>query len=516
VILDECPPHAAPAGVDRLSTLDDLFRTAVVRTPDRCALIDPADRGSFSDGPARRLSYAQADSVVSAVARRFLDCGLPANAIVAVQLPNVVESVLVLLAILRAGLIAAPVPLLWRQVDMVRALGQIGARALVVARRVGAVDHGDLAVHVAAETFPIRFVFGFGAPLPDGVIPLDDVFDAAPAEMAPVERWGDPASHVAALTFEVTSEGVMPLARSNAQLAAAGAAVVSELGGAGVCARIISGSSIASLAGLAGGVLPWLLAGATLVLQHPFSPTVFAMHREQHGCTLAVVPGPLLSILTEAEVLGSAALLALWQSPERQSASPGPPPVLAGLTIVDLSAFGEIAVVATRRGPDGRPHPVAFRAAGFHQSGSLRVEATRSAAGRLALRGAIVPRHPFPLGTARGGAPRLQIDENGFVDTGYPCRFDRATNRVIITGPPSGIVSVGGYRLRWRELEETVARIDPESSVAVLPDTLTGQRLAGVATDRKAVRQALVAQGAPPLLTAAFGERRQTRSPSAV
>jgi len=145
---------------------------------------------------------------------------------------------------------------------------------------------------------------------------------------------------------------------------------------------------------------------------------------------------------------------------------------------------------------------------------TLRIEATRSQAGTLALRGAIVPRHQFPLGTARGGPLRLKIDESGFVDTGYPCRFDRASNRMVITGPPSGIVSVGGYRVPLRELEETVARIDPESSVAALPDALTGQRLAGVAADRQAVRRALAAQGAQPLLTAAFGEHRQTKSQS--
>lgn len=31
--------------------------------------------------------------MVSAIARRFSDCGLPAGAVVAIQLPNVVESV---------------------------------------------------------------------------------------------------------------------------------------------------------------------------------------------------------------------------------------------------------------------------------------------------------------------------------------------------------------------------------------------------------------------------------------
>jgi acyl-CoA synthetase (AMP-forming)/AMP-acid ligase II len=509
--------HAAPAtaaGSERLATLDELFRASVARSPDRPALVDPADRHRFTDGPARRLTYAEADRVVSAIARRLLDCGLPANAMVAIQLPNVVESVLVLLGVLRAGLIAVPVPLLWRRADLVRALGRIGARALVVARRIGTVDHADMAAHVAAETFAIRFLFGFGDPLPDGVISLNDLFfDAPPTGVPPGERWGDPADHVAVVTFEVTPDGIIPLARSNGQLAAAGAAAVSELG-AGAGTRIISGASIASLAGLACGVLPWILSEGTLVLHHPFSADVFGLQRERERCTLAVVPGPLLSILEDAQLLGSAAALALWRTPERlnaanrRSADPG-------RTIVDLWAFGEIAVVASRRGPNGNPEAPALASGGlYHPSARLRVEARRSQAGTLALHGAMVPRHQFPLGTERGGPLRLKIDEGGFVDTGYPCRFDRATNRIVITGPPTGIVSVGGYRVPLRELEETVARIDPESSVAALPDALIGQRLAGVAADRQAVQRALALQGAQPLLTAAFGEYRQTRGRS--
>jgi len=300
--------------------------------------------------------------------------------------------------------------------------------------------------------------------------------------------------------------GIITLVLSNAQLAAAAASVVSELGGD---MRIISAASIASLAGLACGVLPWLLSQGTLVLQHPFSADVFALQRDRERCTLAVVPGPVLSTLGDAQLLGPAAVLALWRTPERWTPANRSSADLRR-PVVDLWAFGEIAVVVGRRGPNGTPEAPPLPSGGL---APLRVEATRSPAGTLALRGAIVPRHQFPLGTERGGPLRLKIDESGFVDTGYPCRFDRATHRIVVTGPPPGIVSVGGCRIPLRELEETVARIDPESSVAALPDALIGQRLAGVAADRQAVQRALAAQGAQPLLTAAFSEHR--KSPSA-
>src|SRR5215472_236853 len=160
-------------------TLDELFRGAVVARPDAPALVDPPDRASFTDGAPRSLTWAEADRVVSATANLLRSLGLPPGAIVAVQLPNVVENVLALMGALRAGLIAAPLPLLWRQTETCGALGRVSARALISCRRVGEVDHADLAMHVAAETFAIRFVCAFGNPVPDGIIPLDEAFDGA-------------------------------------------------------------------------------------------------------------------------------------------------------------------------------------------------------------------------------------------------------------------------------------------------------------------------------------------------
>ena len=53
--------------------------------------------------------------MISAIAARLRALGLHTDAVVGVQLPNTVESVLTILGVLRAGMIAAPLPLLWRR-----------------------------------------------------------------------------------------------------------------------------------------------------------------------------------------------------------------------------------------------------------------------------------------------------------------------------------------------------------------------------------------------------------------
>src|SRR6266581_329926 len=83
-------------------SVDDLFRRAAERTPDAWALVDPPDREHFTDAAPRRLTYAGAERAVEAMASRLLDLGLPAGSIVAFQIPNLVESVVALLGVLRA------------------------------------------------------------------------------------------------------------------------------------------------------------------------------------------------------------------------------------------------------------------------------------------------------------------------------------------------------------------------------------------------------------------------------
>jgi len=102
--------QAQDTGLDLNVALDAVFRRNARARPQAIALADPPDRSAFTDGSPRRLSYAGADAAVDRLARQLASLGLPPRAVVAVQLPNIVEAAIALLAIERAGLTAAPVP----------------------------------------------------------------------------------------------------------------------------------------------------------------------------------------------------------------------------------------------------------------------------------------------------------------------------------------------------------------------------------------------------------------------
>ncbi len=496
-------------GIVPATTLDDLFRRAATRRPDAIALADPPNRESFTDGAPYRLTYAEADRAISAIASRLRQLRLQTDSIVCIQLPNTVESVLTILGVLRAGMIAAPLPLLWRRNDIVAAVGRIGAKAVITASRIGDFNACATAMQVAAEVFTIRQVCGFGNNLPDGVTAFDELLLQAPTESTPeLAREDNPGAHVALVSFDVTSIGLIPVARNHAELIAGGRAVLLE-GGVESDANLLGCCATTSFAGLALTVVPWLLSGGTLSLHHGFEVDAFVTQCRVDRCDTIVVPGPLVPQLADAGLLAHAEIrnvLAVWRTPERLSAGAAWQHPSAALT--DMLVFGETAVVGSRRDTEGLPVPLrAFAVTAPSNSGRAEpvLEIARTGNGTLAFRGPMVPWQPFPPGADRLGTPHLRADSEGFVDTFYPCRIDWAEDTLEVTGPPPSVVSVGSYRFVLSELAGLVRRTGGQASVTALPDALAGHRLAGI-SGSNVVRAGLAELGVNPLIVDAFDD----------
>ena len=345
------------------ATFDDLFRRAGVRHADALALIDPPNCESVIGHAPRRLTFAQADRAISALAAKLRGLGLQTDTVVAIQLANTVDSVIAFLGVLRAGMIAAPLPLLWREQDMVDALGRISAKAIITSTHVGAdaqsTSFAEIAMRVAAKLFPIRFVCGFGREPADGVVPLDDVFAYAPGEFFQLAPRPGPATvHVAVITFDVTGDGFVPIARSQRELIAGGFLE----GRLAPDATILSAIPIGSFAGIALTLVPWLLGGGTLALHHGFDPAAFAAQARVHDPLTVVLPGPALMPLADAGLLDGQikTILALWRAPEPLAAAA---PWRREAALVDIASFRETMLLPARRGPDGMPVPVPPNAA---------------------------------------------------------------------------------------------------------------------------------------------------------
>jgi len=487
-------------------TFDTLFQRILARKPDALALVDPENKARITGHAPKRLTYAEADRAISALAAHFVDAGLPAHSVIAVQLPNTVEFALTVLAAHRAGLVVALFPSLWRQAELVAALNRTSARAIVTSSKVDGVVHADLAMNAAAEAFSIRHVCGFGSDLPEGMASLDDALARPSNSHRPVNQDGRKA---AIISFDVTGDGFRAVPRTHLSVIA-GALALSLESDVPQGATIMSAFAPSSFAGIASSIVTWLLSGGTLVLHHPFDSEIFEHQVGEQNCDTLIVPAPLALRLDElglsARMPSLRNVIGLWRAPEQVASSPHWTAKHASLT--DAYLFGEAGLFGARRhAEDGAP---ALVKPGLHGAprelpgSSIAGEIILTPKGTLGLRGPMVAVAAYAPPPSDGLIPQTPRD---YVDTEYAARLDRSTAGIAITAPPSGIMAVGGYRFLSSDLQEWGRRLGQGALLTALPDRLSGHRLAGRAKDNARARDALLELGLNPLMVEAFRDR---------
>jgi AMP-binding enzyme len=488
-------------------TLDGLFRRILARKPDAVALLDPPNKQRITGDPPKRLTFAEADRAISALSAHFIEAGLPANSVVAVQLPNTVEFMLTVLAAHRAGLIVALLPLLWRQAELTVALNRTGARAIVTSGRIEGVVHAGLAMNAAAEAFSIRHVCGFGNELPEGMASLDLAFSGEFAATRAVTQDGRRA---AIISFDVTADGFRAVPRTHLNLIAGGLALSLE-SDVPQGSTLMSAFAPSSFAGLTSSLVVWLLSGGTLSLHHPFDGDVFEQQINEHTCDTLIAPAQLALRLAEIDMPsrlpGLRNVIGLWRAPEQVASSPFWTAEQAVLT--DVYLFGEAGLFSVRRTADGAPAPILPGPHGAPREvpgSSIAGEILLTSRGTLALRGPMVaPAAYAPPAPARDSLPAQPPRD--YVDTDYAARLDRSTGAICITAPPSGVMAVGGYRFLSQDLQQWARRLGQGALLTALPDRLSGHRLAGRAPDNARAREALAGLGLNPLMVEAFRDR---------
>ena len=489
-------------------TLDALFQRILARKPDAIALVDPSNKARVTGQLPKRLTYAQADRAISALAAHFVESGLPAHSVIAVQLPNTIEFALTVLAAHRAGLVVALFPLLWRQAELVAALNRTSARAIVTAAKIDGVMHSDLAMNAAAEVFSIRHVCGFGSDLPEGMASLDQAL-AQPSSVA--RHVIQDGRKAAIISFDVTADGFRAVPRTHLSVIAGGLALSLE-SDVPQGAKVMAAFAPSSFAGLASSIVIWLLSGGMLVLHHPFDGDVLEQHINELACDTLIAPAPLAFRLDEldlAERLPSLRnVIGLWRAPEQVASSPSWMARHASLT--DAYLFGEAGLFGARRtAADGAPASIKPGPHGAPRElpgSSIAGEILLTAKGTLGLRGPMVAVAAYATQQPPGDSLISQPPRD-FVDTEYAARLDRTTGTIAITSPPSGIMAVGGYRFLASDLHEWGRRLGQGALLTALPDRLSGHRLAGRAQDNARAREALLELGLNPLMVEAFRDR---------
>jgi 2,3-dihydroxybenzoate-AMP ligase len=291
------------AGWWRTEPLDVLLLRHVNRDPGKCALVEGD----------RRVSYGELASTVHTAAQRLRALGISRGDTVVLQLPNTVEYVVVLLALLRIGAPPVLTPPTLRAYELDRILGVTTPVAIAVPAKTRRSDHVSMVQQLRARHPSLKHVLVAGEDRPDTtdltrlLKPGHDRHSAPPSPV-------DPTDAALFLLSSGTTGPAKVMARTHedygnvVRCTSAAAAVSADT----VYLAVMPGTHTFVLA--YPGIMGTLAAGGTVVLGSPEDPRrALELIQRERVTHAAAVPGLVTQwvnvLRTEHYDVGSLAVL---------------------------------------------------------------------------------------------------------------------------------------------------------------------------------------------------------------
>lgn len=289
-------------------TIDSIFLSNAEKNGDKLALTDCANRTRLGLNTIEELTYKQASRYIRRTSAFLRQAHFSDGDIVIVQLPNIAETSLILLSIINAGLVPCMIPSHWRKVEIEAALKNITPRAIIAHQAMTDEDPFQTMFEIAANNTGIRFIYGLGSNLTDGVTPLPELSSAIASDLSPeeepevlIQRAGEQVALIGwtrGCENGETSE-VHPVAYTHIQLMA-NAHIVSSTINLESTPSILSAYASTNLSGIVAALLPWILATGTLHIAGSLKITPLVERIKKHKINLALIPQSLGEKLDKA------------------------------------------------------------------------------------------------------------------------------------------------------------------------------------------------------------------------
>ena len=486
----------------RGETVDAVFRRAVAARPAEEALADAPNRQALVGTAPRRLTYAEADAEVDAMAHAFAALGVGRGDVVATQLPNLVEGVLAFLACARMGAILSPVAMAYRGHELRQILTIVQPKLYLTVGSFHGYDHVALLLELKAEGLTGAAVASLGD-APAGAHALDRRMAAGPATPYATPADLDAAE---ALTICWTSgTEAMPkgVPRHHDHWVVNGEALV-EAAGLRPGDTILNPFPLINIAAIGGMVMTWLICQGRLVQHQPFDLPIFLAQMQDEAVAYTVAPPAVLNMLLQNEALLSAADLSSLRCLGSGSAPLSPWMVKGwqerhGVTVMNVFGSNEgTSLFSTgeaipdpeqrarffpRFGADGVTWPAEFpqKIRTRLVDPETEVEITAPGAeGELRIAGAMTFDGYF-------GAPELTrqaFDDDGFFRTGdlFEITPEAGGRYYRFVGRRKEIIIRGGLNISPAELDVLIESHPKvrEAGCAAYPDERLGERVCAV------------------------------------
>lgn len=279
-------------------TIQDYLQNLVIQTPNKEAIIDPANKAALCQTPSYAFTYEELQQKVNQVASALHAQGIGKDDIVALQLPNIVELVISYFAVLKVGAIASPFPVQYREFECLQLLQSLQAKAVITLHKINDRQYAEMHTQLQQQVPSLETIFTFdkgtaecvhidlqaqaALELPDVQISANDIFTICWTSGTEGKPKGVPRSHNEWFISAYASVDAAKLTTED---------------------RILLTFPLVNMAGIGGVLVPWILSGGTLVLHHPFDFPTFLAQIGTQRITYTLVPPSLLTMMIKNEAI---------------------------------------------------------------------------------------------------------------------------------------------------------------------------------------------------------------------
>ena len=263
-------------------TLHGLLAVNARVRPNSLAVKDQPNRAELTDQSAGALSWVELNRASDHLARSLQAAGIRADDRIIIQLPNIVELVVVYYALSKMGAIASPVPIQYGAYELQSVRKALGATAMISLSRF---RQSELALNARAALNGLP-VLAFGEELN---------LDTTEAKAFVPEVEDDPNRVVTICWTSGTTGTPKGVPRShNMWLATAGC--TADAGKYRAGDALLCPFAVINMSALGGFVFPAALRGCAVILHHPMDPPLFLQQMQDERINFAIAPPAIASI----------------------------------------------------------------------------------------------------------------------------------------------------------------------------------------------------------------------------
>lgn len=293
-------------------TIDGMFRETAERRGDALALVDPANRAALAGDAARRLTWREVASEVTALAARLAEAGVSRGDTIGIQLANGVELTEMYIAAWTLGATVSPLAMQYREYEITTMTNAAKFDWVVGARAFTDRHPADEFARLRDQLPTVREVFSYGLPgdpVSENSTGVTHLFPAAATDAdekaVAAYREANPNDPNDCVTICWTSgtEGI-PKGIMRAHYDWLVFSMVCQDASATVTDDVILNAfPMINMAGICAMMLPWVRTGCVLVQHHPFDAPTFFGQIARERVTYTLAPPALLSMLLHNEDL---------------------------------------------------------------------------------------------------------------------------------------------------------------------------------------------------------------------